>query len=155
MVIYNPVSLSRFRRGARGRVARRGIPSPPTPTARAWLRKVALLCGRRPYDGDVAWGGGCDDSAASPLSSSSPHPLMPPFTSPDETAPVIRPLGQDAGLTSPVERREPRGRRSRWRSHRPSRPGPQSAAARLCPLPGPFIPEHCPSFTNPTARRGH
>ncbi len=32
-------SLSRFRRGARGRVARRGIPAPPTPTAGAWLRK--------------------------------------------------------------------------------------------------------------------
>ncbi len=57
-----------FRRGARGRVVRRGIPAPPTPTAGAWLRKVALLCGRRPDDGDVAWGGGgCDESAASPL----------------------------------------------------------------------------------------
>ncbi len=64
--------------------------------------------------------------------------------------------GQDAGPTSPVERRGPRGRRSRWRSHRPSRPGPQMgacAAARLRPLPGPFLPEHCPSFTNPAARR--
>ncbi len=53
--------------GARGRVARRGIPAPPTPTAGAWLRKVALLCGRRPDDGDVAWGGECDESVASPL----------------------------------------------------------------------------------------
>ncbi len=29
------------------------------------------------------------------------------------------------------------------------------AAARLCPLLGPFLPEHCPSFTKPAARRGH
>ncbi len=65
---------------------------------------------------------------------------------------------QDAGPTSPVEHRGPRGRRSLWRSHRPSRPGPQRgarAAAGLRPLPGPFLPEHCPSFTNPAARRGH
>ncbi len=78
--------------------------------------------------------------------------------SPEEATPVIRPLGQDARPTSPVERRGPRGRRSRWRSHRPSPPGPQRGAcvaARLCPLPGPFLPEHCPSFTNPAARRGH
>ncbi|KAL0195382.1 hypothetical protein M9458_008954, partial [Cirrhinus mrigala] len=44
-----------------------GDESPPTPTAGAWLRKVALLRGQRPDDGDVAWGGGCDESAASPL----------------------------------------------------------------------------------------
>ncbi len=69
-------------------------------------------------------------------------------------APVRRPSGQDAGPTSPVERRGPRGRRSR----RPSRPGPQRgarAAAGLRPLPGPFLPEHCPSFTTLVARRGH
>ncbi len=69
-----------------------------------------------------------------------------------------RPSGQDAGPTSPVERRGPRGRRSRWRSRRPSRPGPQRgarAAAGLRPLPGPFLPEHCPSFTTLAARRGH
>ncbi len=71
-----PGSLSRFRRGARGRVARRGIPAPPTPTAGAWLRKVALLRGRRPDDGDVAWGGECDESAASPLVISTPRPLI-------------------------------------------------------------------------------
>ncbi len=77
---------------------------------------------------------------------------------PDETAPVIRPSGQDAGPTSPVERRGPRGRRSCWRSRRPSRPGPQRgacAATGLRPLPGPFLPEHCPSFTTRAARRGH
>ncbi len=77
---------------------------------------------------------------------------------PDETAPVIRPLGQDAGPTSPLERRGPRGRRRRWRSRRPSRPGPQRgarAAAGLRPLPGPFLPEHCPSFTTRAAQRGH
>ncbi len=39
---------------------------------------------------------------------------------PDETAPVIRPSGQDAGPTSPLERRGPRGRRRRWRSRRPA-----------------------------------
>ncbi len=43
---------------------------------------------------------------------------------PDETAPVIRPSGQDAGPTSPLERRGPRGRRRRWRSRRPSPQGP-------------------------------
>ncbi len=73
-------------------------------------------------------------------------------------APVRRLSGQDAGPTSPVERRGPRGRRSRWRSRRPSRPGPQRgarAAAGLRPLLGPFLPEHCPSFTTLAARRGH
>ncbi len=41
-----------------------------------------------------------------------------------------------AGPTSPVERHGPRGRRSRWRIHRPSRPGPKRearAAAGLHP----------------------
>ncbi len=76
----------------------------------------------------------------------------------DETAPVRRPSGQDAGPTNPVKHRRPRGRQSRWRSHCPSRPGPQRrarAAAGLHPLPGSFLPEHYPSFTNPAARRGH
>ncbi len=44
------------------------------------------------------------------------------------------------------------------RSRRPSRPGPQRgarAAAGLRPLPGPFLPEHCPSFTTRAAQRGH
>ncbi len=43
-----------------------------------------------------------------------------------------------------------RRRKSRWRSRRPSRSGPERgarAAAGLRPLPGPFLPEHCPSFT--------
>ncbi len=77
----NPVSLSRFRRGARGRVARRGIPAPPTPTAGAWLRKVALLCGRRPDDGDVAWGGGMWRVGCLPPNYQHlPVPYSPPFT---------------------------------------------------------------------------
>ncbi len=67
------------------------------------------------------------------------------------TAPARRPSGQDAGPTRPIECcRGPRGGRSRWKSHRPSRPGPRRgarAAAGLRPLPGPFLPEHCPSFT--------
>ncbi len=43
-----------------------------------------------------------------------------------------------------------RRRKSRWGSRRPSRSGPERgarAAAGLRPLPGPFLPEHCPSFT--------
>ncbi len=67
-------------------------------------------------------------------------------------------VGPGCRTTSPVERRGPRGRRSRWKSHRPLHPGPQRgarAAARLCPLPGPLLPEHCPAFTNPAARQGH
>ncbi len=75
------------------------------------------------------------------------------------TAPVRRPSGQDAGPTRPIECcRGPRGGRSRWKSHRPSRPGPRRgarAAAGLRPLPGPFLPEHCPSFTTRAAQRGH
>ncbi len=75
------------------------------------------------------------------------------------TAPARRPSGQDAGPTRPIECcRGPRGGRSRWKSHRPSRPGPRRgarAAAGLRPLPGPFLPEHCPSFTTRAAQRGH
>ncbi len=44
------------------------------------------------------------------------------------------------------------------KAHRPSRPGPRRgarAAAGLRPLPGPFLPEHCPSFTTRAAQRGH
>ncbi len=62
------------------------------------------------------------------------------------------------GRLIPGKCRGPRGRRRRWRSRRPSRPGPQRgarAAAGLRPLPGPFLPEHCPSFTTRAARRGH
>ncbi len=68
------------------------------------------------------------------------------------------PCRQDAGPTSPFERRGPRGGRSRWRSRRPSRPRPERgarAAAGLRPLPGPFLPEHCPQGRiNHWARRG-
>ncbi len=75
------------------------------------------------------------------------------------TAPARRPSGQDAGPTRPIECcRGPRGGRSRWKSRRPSRPGPRRgarAAAGLRPLPGPFLPEHCPSFTTRAAQRGH
>ncbi len=52
----------------------------------------------------------------------------------------------------------PEGGWSRWRSRRPSRSGPERgarAAAGLRPLPGPFLPEHCPSFTTRAAQRGH
>ncbi len=37
----------------------------------------------------------------------------------------------------------------------PRTQGGARAAAGLCPLPGPFLPEHCPSFTTRAARRGH
>ncbi len=62
------------------------------------------------------------------------------------------------GRLIPGKCRGPRCRRRRWRSRRPSRPGPQRgarAAAGLRPLPGPFLPEHCPSFTTRAAQRGH
>ncbi len=69
------------------------------------------------------------------------------------TAPARRPSGQDAGPTRPIECcRGPRGGRSRWKSRRPSRPGPRRgarAAAGLRPLPGPFLPEHLPLLHNP------
>ncbi len=67
----------------------------------------------------------------------------------DETVPVLRPSGQYAVPTSPVERRGPRGRRSRASDLK------EGSACGRPRLPGPFLPEHCPSFTNPTARRGH
>ncbi len=73
------------------------------------------------------------------------------------TAPARRLTGQDAG-PYPWKRRRPKGGRSRWWKPPPSRPGPQRgvrAAAGLRPLPGPFLPEHCPSFTTHAARRGH
>ncbi len=43
------------------------------------------------------------------------------------------------------------------RSHRPRTrtQGGARAATGLRPLPGPFLPEHCPSFTTRAARRGH
>ncbi len=191
------------------------------------MRKVALLRGRRPDDGDVAWGGECDESAASPLIISTPRPLIaalhqapdgsgcvreegrcnsqvwrrvmrhtpevngassPPLlyagcASPLETglfpvharwcprgsrkgalrdrvppkaraagpavrtrtAPARRPSGQDAGPTRPIECcRGPRGGRSRWKSHRPSRPGPRRGA-RAAPDSAPYLD---PSFQN-------
>ncbi len=44
---------------------------------------------------------------------------VPPETRAAESAPVLWPSGQDAGPSNPVERRGTRGRRSRWKSHRP------------------------------------
>ncbi len=58
------------------------------------------------------------------------------------SAPVIRPSGQDAGPTSPVERRGPRGRRSRWISHRPSHP--DLSGERVRP------PDSAPTWTLPS-----
>ncbi len=71
---------------------------------------------------------------------------------------VLRPSGQEAGPISPVECRGPRGKRSRWRSHCPSRPWPKRgarAAAGLRPLPS-ILPSrtlsllHKPSNTTRT-----
>ncbi len=65
------------------------------------------------------------------------------------TAPVRRLTGQDDGPYT-WERRGPIGGRSRQGSRRPRAPGPRwgaRAATGLRPLPGPFLPEHCPSFT--------
>ncbi len=73
-------------------------------------------------------------------------------------APVTRLTGQDAGPYSPRRGRGPREDEAARRSRRPSRSGPERgarAAAGLRPLPGPFLPEHCPSFTTRAARRGH
>ncbi len=67
-------------------------------------------------------------------------------------------VGQDAGPTRPIECCRGLEVDEALESHRPSRPGPRRgarAAAGLRPLPGPFLPEHCPSFTNPRAQRGH
>ncbi len=60
------------------------------------------------------------------------------------SAPVIRPSGQDAGPTSPVERRGPRGRRSLWISHRPSHPDLSGERVRP-PDSAPYLD---PSFWN-------
>ncbi len=73
-------------------------------------------------------------------------------------APVTRLTGQDAGPYSPRRCRGPKEDEAARRSRRPSRSGPERgdrAAAALRPLPGPFLPEHCPSFTTRAARRGH
>uniref|UniRef100_A0A671QF11 Vasohibin-2-like n=1 Tax=Sinocyclocheilus anshuiensis TaxID=1608454 RepID=A0A671QF11_9TELE len=63
--------------------------------------------------------------------------------------------GQDAGPSSPFKRRGPREKdEAAERSRRPSRPGTKRgacAATGLRPLPGPFLLEHCPTFTNPAA----
>ncbi len=61
------------------------------------------------------------------------------------TAPARRPSGQDAGPTRPIECcRGPRGGRSRWKSHRPSRPGPRRERVRP-PDSAPYLD---PSFQN-------
>ncbi len=73
-------------------------------------------------------------------------------------APVTRLTGQDAGPYSPRRGRGPKEDEAARRSRRPSRSGPKGgarAATGLRPLPGPFLPEHCPSFTTRAARRGH
>ncbi len=73
-------------------------------------------------------------------------------------APVTRLTGQDAGPYSPRRGRGPKEDEAARRSRRPSRSRPKRgahAAAGLRPLPGPFLPEHCPSFTTRAARRGH
>ncbi len=57
---------------------------------------------------------------------------------------VTRLTGQDAGPYNPRE--VPRAQR---------RTKPPIEAAGLRPLPGPFLPEHCPSFTTRAAQRGH
>ncbi len=66
-------------------------------------------------------------------------------------APVRRLTGQDAGPFNPWKRRGPKEDEAAEKPP-PSRPGPQRgacAAAGLRPLPGPFLLEHCPSFTTP------
>ncbi len=66
--------------------------------------------------------------------------------------------GQDAGPYNPRRCRGPKEDEAAARSRRPSRSGPERgarAAAGLRPLPGPFLPEHCPSFTTRAAQRGH
>ncbi len=65
---------------------------------------------------------------------------------------------QDAGPYNPRRCRGPKEDEAAERSRRPSRSGPERgarAAAGLRPLPGPFLPEHCPSFTTRAAQRGH
>ncbi len=73
-------------------------------------------------------------------------------------APVTRLTGQDAGPYNPRRCRGLKEDEAARRSRRTSRSGPERgacAAAGLRPLPGPFLPEHCPSFTTRAARRGH
>ncbi len=76
---------------------------------------------------------------------------------PDENRTRYMADGQDAGPYNPQKRRGPKADEAAKVCRRPSRPGPERgarAAARLRPLPGPFLLEYCPSFTNPAARRG-
>ncbi len=70
------------------------------------------------------------------------------------TAPALRLTGQDAGPYNPWKRRGPKEDEAARRSRRPESEKEARAAAGLRPLPGPFLLEHCPSLTNPAARRG-
>ncbi len=77
------------------------------------------------------------------------------------TAPARRLTGQDAGpgcRAVPLE--APRAQRRmkppiEAAALAPRTQGGARAATGLRPLPGPFLPEHCPSFTTRAARRGH
>ncbi len=66
--------------------------------------------------------------------------------------------GASSRRTAPVKRLTHRRTKPLNGSRRPRAPGPRwgaRAATGLRPLPGPFLPEHCPSFTIRVARRGH
>ncbi len=67
------------------------------------------------------------------------------------TAPARRLTGQDDGPYNPGsaagQKEDEAAKGSRHRGAR--------ATTGLRPLPGPFLLEHCPSFTNPAAWRGH
>ncbi len=70
------------------------------------------------------------------------------------TAPARRLTGQDAG-PYPWKRHGPKGPPIEAAALAPRTQGGARAATGLRPLPRPFLPEHCPSFTTRAARRGH